>query len=198
LSHNVQLVLKNILDFVFSLILFILLLPVYLVISLLIKLEDSGPVIFSQERLGKDGKVFRILKFRSMVVYSEKMKGGIFITEEDSRITKIGKVLRKTSLDEIPQLINIIKGDMSFIGPRPPLTYYPKKYEEYEDWVKVRFRVKPGITGLAQVNGRNSIEWYDRFEYDTEYVKKWSLAFDFKILIDTVKTVFKGKGIYSK
>lgn len=198
MSHNVQLVLKNILDFVFSLILFILLLPVYLVISLLIKLEDSGPVIFSQERLGKDGKVFRILKFRSMVVYSEKMKGGIFITEEDSRITKIGKVLRKTSLDEIPQLINIIKGDMSFIGPRPPLTYYPKKYEEYEDWVKVRFRVKPGITGLAQVNGRNSIEWYDRFEYDTEYVKKWSLAFDFKILIDTVKTVFKGKGIYSK
>jgi len=162
----------------------------------MIKIEDGGKVFFKQERVGKNTKVFKIIKFRSMVENATKMKGGHSIYENDPRITKIGKFLRKTSLDELPQLFNIIKGDMSFIGPRPPLTFYPKDYHEYEDWVKVRFQMRPGMTGLAQVNGRNDIDWYERFKYDVEYVKKWSLLFDLKIIVNTVKTVFSKKGIY--
>ena len=191
-----MILLKHFFDFIISLFLIILISPIIIIFSIMIKIEDGGKVFFKQERVGKNTKVFKIIKFRSMVENATKMKGGHSIYENDPRITKIGKFLRKTSLDELPQLFNIIKGDMSFIGPRPPLTFYPKDYHEYEDWVKVRFQMRPGMTGLAQVNGRNDIDWYERFKYDVEYVKKWSLLFDLKIIVNTVKTVFSKKGIY--
>lgn len=191
-----MILLKHFFDFIISLFLIILISPIIIILSIMIKIEDGGKVFFKQERVGKNRKVFKIIKFRSMVENATKMKGGHSIYENDPRITKIGKFLRKTSLDELPQLFNIIKGDMSFIGPRPPLTFYPKDYHEYEDWVKVRFQMRPGMTGLAQVNGRNDIDWYERFKYDVEYVKNWSLLFDLKIIVNTVKTVFSKKGIY--
>jgi len=150
-----------------------------------------------QERVGKDRKVFKIIKFRTMVENATQMKGGYSVSERDPRITKIGAFLRKTSLDEIPQLINVLKGEMSFIGPRPPLTFFPKNYRDYEDWVLVRFNMRPGITGWAQVNGRNDIDWYERFKYDIEYVNNWSLKKDLKILMYTLKTILNRTGIYS-
>jgi lipopolysaccharide/colanic/teichoic acid biosynthesis glycosyltransferase len=188
--------LKYFFDFLFSLLLVIITSPILLIISIIIKLEDGGAVFYRQERVGKDRKVFKIIKFRSMVENATEMKGGYSLFENDPRITKIGHFLRKTSLDELPQLLNILKGDMSFIGPRPPLTFYPKDYHDYEEWVIVRFRMRPGMTGLAQVNGRNNIDWYERFKYDVEYVKKWSLSYDVKILFDTAKTLLSRKGIY--
>jgi len=188
--------LKHFFDFIFSLLLIILISPILLVIALMIKLEDGGKIFYKQERVGKNRKVFKIIKFRSMVENATGMKGGYSIFENDSRITRTGKFLRKTSLDELPQLFNILKGDMSFIGPRPPLTFHPKDYHEYEDWVLVRFKMRPGMTGLAQVNGRNDIDWYERFKYDVEYVKKWSLSYDVKTLFETVRTLLSKKGIY--
>lgn len=188
--------LKYFFDFLFSLLLVIITSPILLIISIIIKLEDGGAVFYRQERVGKDRKVFKIIKFRSMVENATEMKGGYSLFENDPRITKIGHFLRKTSLDELPQLLNILKGDMSFIGPRPPLTFYPKDYHDYEEWVIVRFRMRPGMTGLAQVNGRNNIDWYERFKYDVEYVKKWSFSYDVKILFDTTKTLLSRKGIY--
>lgn len=188
--------LKHFFDFIFSLFLVILTSPILLIIALMIKVEDGGKVFYKQKRVGKKRRVFEIIKFRSMVENATEMKGGYSLYENDSRITRVGTFLRKTSLDELPQLLNILKGDMSFIGPRPPLTFYPKDYHDYEDWVVVRFRMRPGMTGLAQVNGRNNIDWYERFKYDVEYVKKWHLSFDIKILFDTAKTLFSKKGIY--
>ncbi len=184
------------LDFLFSLVLIVLTSPVMLVICIMIKLEDRGHIFFLQERVGKNRKVFKIIKFRSMVENATSMEGGYAIHENDSRITKTGAFLRKTSLDELPQLFNIIKGDMSFIGPRPPLTFFPKDYREYEEWVLKRFEMRPGMTGLAQVNGRNDIDWYKRFKYDAEYVKNWSLRLDMKIIVDTAKTLLSRRGIY--
>lgn len=184
------------LDFLFSLVLIVLTSPVMLAICIMIKLEDRGHIFFLQERVGKNRKVFKIIKFRSMVENATSMEGGYAIHENDSRITKTGAFLRKTSLDELPQLFNIIKGDMSFIGPRPPLTFFPKDYREYEEWVLKRFEMRPGMTGLAQVNGRNDIDWYERFKYDAEYVKNWSLRLDMKIIVDTAKTLLSRRGIY--
>src|SRR6056297_2429436 len=190
--------LKHFFDFLFSLILIIVSSPLLLSISLFIKLDDGGKVLFFQERVGKNRRVFNIIKFRTMVENATNMKGGYSVSENDPRITKIGQFLRKTSLDELPQLINVLKGDMSFIGPRPPLTFFPKDYHHYETWVLERFKMRPGITGLAQVNGRNDIDWYERFKYDVEYVKDWSIQADLKILFGTLKTIVSKNGIYSK
>ena len=190
--------LKHFFDFLFSLILIIVSSPLLLSISLFIKLDDGGKVLFFQERVGKNRKVFNIIKFRTMVENATNMKGGYSVSENDPRITKIGQFLRKTSLDELPQLINVLKGDMSFIGPRPPLTFFPKDYHQYESWILERFKMRPGITGLAQVNGRNDIDWYERFKYDVEYVKNWTFKTDLKLLIDTLKTILSKKGVYSK
>jgi len=170
--------------------------PLFLGIAIGIKREDRGPVFFRQDRLGKNGRVFKIIKFRSMVPDAIHKGSGLHIQPNDDRITRIGRMLRKTSLDELPQLINILKGEMSFIGPRPPVPTYPKRYEEYEEWVLPRFEALPGMTGLAQVSGRNDIDWYERFRYDIEYVRDWSLLKDIRILFLTFKTVIKGKGIY--
>src|SRR6056297_2404638 len=189
---------KNILDFIFALILILIISPILLILSILIKMDDGGKVFFLQERVGKNRKVFKIIKFRTMVENATKMKGGYSVYANDPRITKVGHFLRKTSLDELPQLFNVLKGDMSFIGPRPPLTFFPKDYHHYETWVLERFKMRPGITGLAQVNGRNDIDWYERFKYDVEYVKDWSIQADLKILFGTLKTIVSKNGIYSK
>lgn len=193
-----QRMLKRSIDIVFAILLIALLSPFMVVIALLIKLEDHGPVLFKQERLGKDGKVFVLYKFRTMIVNAEKVGLGIFLEERDPRITRIGKWLRELSLDELPQLFNILRGDMSFVGPRPPLPFFPKRYDEYEEWVKKRFTVRPGITGWAQVNGRNLIDWYDRFKLDVWYVDHWSLWLDTKIVFLTILKILKREGIYGK
>ena len=184
---------KRLLDIMFSFIGIVVVSPVLAIVALAVKLDSKGPVIFKQERLGKDGKVFLIYKFRSMCVGAEKMGSGKYSFKGDSRITRVGKIIRATSLDELPQFFNIIKGDMSFIGPRPTLTYHPWKLEEYTDFQRRRFEVRPGITGLAQVNGRKKIDWVDRIKYDVEYVDNMSLALDCKILFKTVVNVFMMK-----
>lgn len=184
---------KRLLDIMFSFIGIVVVSPVLAIVALAVKLDSKGPVIFKQERLGKDGKVFLIYKFRSMCVGAEKMGSGQYSFKGDSRITRVGKIIRATSLDELPQFFNIIKGDMSFIGPRPTLTYHPWKLEEYTDFQRRRFEVRPGITGLAQVNGRKKIDWVDRIKFDVEYVDNMSLALDCKILFKTVVNVFMMK-----
>lgn len=188
---------KRLLDFVISLLGIIILSPILIIIALLIRLTSKGPAFFLQERLGKNGKVFRIIKFRTMVVNAEHIGSGLKInSEEDNRITKVGKVLRKTSLDELPQLINVIKGDMSIVGPRPPVTYFPHEYKDYTDEQKKRFEVRPGITGLAQVKVRNSATWDERINIDIEYVKKVTFIGDVKIILKTVGQVLKKENIY--
>lgn len=187
---------KRILDFLLSFIALIILSPLFLILAICIKIDSKGPVFFKQERLGKDGEVFLIYKFRTMVDGAIHMGSGLRTDEGDPRVTKVGKVLRKTSLDELPQLINILKGEMSIIGPRPPVPYHPHKYEDYSEEQKLRFTVLPGITGYAQINGRNEIEWDERIEYDIYYAKNWSLKLDFQIFFLTIKTVFKREGIY--
>ncbi len=189
-------IIKRTLDFLLSLIAIIVLSPLLLIISIIIKLDSEGPVFFKQERLGKDGKVFLIYKFRTMVDNAEKKGTGLFTNKNDPRITKVGQFLRKTSLDELPQLINTLKGEMSIVGPRPPVPYHPYKYEEYSDEQKLRFTVLPGITGYAQVNGRNEIEWDERIEHDIYYAKNWSLFLDLKVIFKTIVIVFKKEGIY--
>lgn len=188
---------KRILDIILSFIALIIFLPVFCVIAIAIKLGSKGTIFFLQDRLGKNGRVFKIIKFRTMVVNAEHIGDGLKIkSEDDKRITKIGKILRKTSLDEVPQLINVIKGDMSIVGPRPPVTYYPYKYEDYSEEQKKRFEVRPGITGLSQVKFRNSASWNERIEVDIEYVKKVTFIRDLKIILKTAVKVFKKENIY--
>lgn len=189
---------KRILDFILSLIALIILSPVYLIIAIAIKIDSKGPVFFLQERLGKDGKVFKIIKFRTMVVNAEHMGDGLKVkSEKDNRITKIGKILRKTSLDELPQFINVLKGEMSIVGPRPPVTYHPYKYEDYSNEQKKRFCVRPGITGLSQVRVRNSATWDDRIKIDLEYVSKIRFCKDLKIIFQTIIKTTKKESIYN-
>jgi len=188
---------KRLIDFILSLIALIVLSPILLIVALLIKIDSKGPVFFLQERLGKNQKVFRIIKFRTMIVNAEHIGDGLKVKEgTDPRITKIGKFLRRTSLDELPQLINIVKGDMSIIGPRPPVTYHPYKIGQYDERKKHRFDVKPGLTGLAQSKIRNSGTWDERIEFDLQYVKNVSFLFDIKIIIDTIKILFNKDVIY--
>ncbi len=189
---------KRVLDLILSLMALIILMPLMIIIAILIKINSKGPVFFLQERLGKDGKVFKIIKFRTMVVNAEHMGAGIKVTgENDDRITKLGKILRKFSLDEIPQLINVIKGDMSLIGPRPPLTTHPHKYEDYSKEQKRRFLVRPGITGKAQVKYRNSATWDTRIKEDIKYVSKITFISDVKIILSTILNVISESNIYA-
>lgn len=157
-----------------------------LIVALLVKLDSPGPVLFKQARLGKNGKQFHIYKFRSMCVGAEK--SGVYSDNQDKRVTKVGKFIRATSLDELPQFFNILKGDMSLIGPRPPLTYHPWPLEEYTDFQRRMFEVRPGITGWAQVHGRKDVEWHHRIELSVWYVDHLSFWLDIKIMF---KTVFK-------
>ena len=180
---------KRIFDFTAAAIAFILTLPILIITAIAIKLDSNGPIIFKQPRLGKNGKVFNMYKFRSMVVNAEA--GGVYSDNNDPRITKVGNFLRKTSIDELPQFINIIKGDMSFVGFRPPLTYHPWPFDEYTEDQKKMFSVRPGISGWAQVNGRKTVEWHKRIELNVWYAEHVSFALDFKIALMTIFKVLK-------
>lgn len=189
---------KRILDIVFSLAALIMLSPILIIISILIPINSNGPIFFAQERLGINGKVFVIYKFRTMIVGAINLGQGLKTGEGDERVTKFGTFLRKTSLDELPQLINVLKGDMSIIGPRPPVTYHPYKYEEYDSTQKKRFLLRPGISGYAQVMVRNAASWDERIKYDVYYYENLSLLFDIKIFFKTIKTVLSKKNVYEK
>jgi undecaprenyl phosphate N,N'-diacetylbacillosamine 1-phosphate transferase len=175
---------KRLLDVVLSVIGLIIISPILLITAIAIKLESKGPVIFQQDRLGLNGQAFKIYKFRSMCVGAEK--DGVYETKGDMRVTKVGRIIRKTSIDELPQFVNIIKGDMSIIGPRPTLTYHPWPIEKYTHEQRKRFNVRPGVTGWAQINGRKDVPWDKRIEYDVWYVDNLSFGLDFKIFFKTV------------
>lgn len=175
---------KRLFDLVLSVLGLIIASPILLITAIIIKLESKGSVIFKQKRLGLNGKTFVMYKFRSMYVGAEKE--GVYETKGDTRVTKVGKFIRRTSIDELPQLVNIIKGDMSLIGPRPTLTYHPWPLAEYTEEQRKRFDVRPGITGWAQINGRKDIPWDQRIKYDVEYVENLSFFFDLKIFIKTI------------
>lgn len=187
-----SLLFKRLIDIIFSVTGLIFLSPFLLLTMVSIKIDDQGPVFFRQQRVGKDGLLFRIIKFRTMVVNAEKMGAGVFIERNDPRITKVGKLLRYMSLDELPQLFNVIKGEMSLVGPRPTLLYQVERYDERQ---KQRLNMKPGITGWAQINGRNELSWPEKIELDLWYVNNWKLGLDFKILWKTMLIVFSGSGI---
>ncbi len=188
--------LKPILDWLLALIAFIILLPLFIIVAIAIKLDTKGPIFFMQERLGRYGKVFRIFKFRSMIV--NNANAGNKLYESDPRITRVGRFIRKTSIDELPQLMNILFGDMSFIGPRPPVTYFPKKVEEYNEFERQRFLVKPGISGLAQVRCREVHDWDINIPIDVEYVKNYSFFYDIKLFVNSLMFFFKSDNIYRK
>lgn len=162
-----------------------------LLVALAIRLDSKGPVLYFQERIGRNGRPFRMAKFRSMVVGAETKGAGILVEKNDARVTRVGRWLRRTSLDETPQLLNILKGDMSVIGPRPGLDY---QAAQYTDEQRRRLLVRPGVTGWAQVHGRNAIPWDDRIRYDVAYVDNLSLAMDLRILARTAGVVSKGSG----
>ena len=183
---------KRLLDIVLSGTALIILSPVLLIVAILVRIKLGSPVIFHQKRPGKDGKIFTMCKFRTMT--DEKDGNGNLLPDE-VRLTKFGKLLRSTSLDELPELWNIFKGDMSIVGPRPLLVQYLPLYNEEQ---KHRHDVRPGLTGLAQVNGRNAITWEKKFEYDVEYVRNVNFMMDVKILIGTVMAVLKRDGISSE
>jgi len=184
-------VLKRALDLVFGILFFIIALPLMIIMPIIIRLESKGKAIFKQQRLGQKGKTFTMYKYRSMVVGAETTGTGVYSYKNDTRVTKVGKFIRKTSIDEIPQLINIIKGEMSFVGPRPTLTYHPWPLEDYTDFQKQRFLVKPGITGLAQTEGRKAIEWTKRIEYDVEYIQNIGFFRDIGLILKTGLRILK-------
>ena len=183
---------KRIIDFILSLIAIIVLSPVIIVTSILVAIKLGRPVIFKQQRPGLDEKIFTMYKFRSMT--DERGENGELLPDE-VRLTRFGKKLRATSLDELPELFNILKGDMAIVGPRPLLVSYLPLYNDFQ---KQRHFVKPGITGYAQINGRNAISWEEKFEFDVEYIKSINFFLDIKIILLTVKTVFLKEGINSE
>lgn len=189
--RRAQFFIKDVFDFVASFLGLIVVSPLFLTICIAITINDHGSPFFRQKRIGKNGRTFEIIKFRTMVIDAEKLGDGLVVkSENDPRITKVGKFLRKTSLDELPQLLNVLLGEMSLIGPRPPVTYHPYDgYTNYPEQAKLRFKVRPGITGLAQVEKRNSATWDERIEIDIEYVKKFSLLLDIKILFKTIASM---------
>ncbi len=186
--RNIYLILKRVFEFLISLILFVVLLIPFIVIAIAIKIEDRGPVLYKQTRIGKKGKPFQIYKFRSMKTNREELNSNM---SHEEMVTKVGRVIRKTSLDELPQLINILKGEMGFIGPRP---WIPEYYEWFTEEQKRRSDVLPGITGLAQAKGRNNINIFKKIDYDLEYVDNVSLFMDLKIIWLTIKEVFATTG----
>ena len=182
---------KRFLDFVLALtMLFILLLPM-LIFSIIISKQSKGGALFKQERIGENGKVFIMYKFRTMYFNTEKTGSGVYSRKDDERVTPFGKFLRKYSLDELPQLINVLKGEMSFVGPRPPMTYHPWTFDKYSQEQRRMFNVRPGLTGWAQVNGRKNVEWNRRINLNLWYVDNLSFSLDVKIIFKTIAVVFK-------
>lgn len=184
---------KNVLDKILALILLVVLFPLMLIIGIIIKMESKGLVIFIQDRLGYMGEPFKFYKFRSMFKDSENRGSGVYSFKGDPRITRFGRIIRATGLDELPQLWNIIKGEMSFIGPRPALINHPWPLEEYTDFQKNRFTMRPGVTGLALINGRREILWKERIEWDVKYIHTMSFKMDLYILYKTIGVVFGNK-----
>ncbi|MBE6985043.1 MAG: sugar transferase [Ruminococcaceae bacterium] len=184
---------KRMLDILFSGVVLLICSPIILILAILVKLTSKGPIFFKQVRLGKGGKEFTMLKFRSMIVGAEQKGSGVYSGKNDPRVTKVGRFLRASSLDELPQLINIFLGQMSFIGPRPPLTYHPWKIEEYTEEQLHMFDVRPGITGWAQVNGRKTVEWNKRIELNVWYTRNMSFRLDMKILFMTFFKVLRNE-----
>jgi exopolysaccharide biosynthesis polyprenyl glycosylphosphotransferase len=200
---NKNFVLKKIMDKVLSFLAVVLLSPVFLLVGLLVKISSPGPIFFYQKRVGKDGELFTMIKFRSMFIDAEdklaeirhlnEADGPLFQVKNDPRITWVGKMIRKFSIDELPQFVNVLKGDMSIVGPRPAL---PKEVEEYQDWQIKRFCVSPGITGLWQIQGRNELTFDEMIKLDLEYIKNQSVFLDFKIILKTIPAVIKTRGAY--
>lgn len=195
---------KRFVDIVASILGLLILSPVFLIVGILIKIEDgNGPILFKQERVGKDGKKFFMYKFRSMVANAEELKltllskneaeGPVFKIKDDPRITRIGKFIRKTSIDELPQLVNVFKGEMSLVGPRPPL---PQEVDQYSNYEKQRLIVTPGLTCYWQVGGRSSIGFAEWIELDLKYIEERSLILDFKLILKTVLVLFGSKDAY--
>ncbi|MGN4821046.1 sugar transferase [Bacillus cereus group sp. MYBK139-2] len=195
---------KRCLDFVGALCGLIFLFPVFFIVAVLIKYEDpNGPIFFKQIRMGKNGRDFYMYKFRSMVTDAEKrledlldqneVSGAMFKMKDDPRVTKIGKFIRRTSIDELPQLINVLKGEMSLVGPRPPL---PREVQEYTNYDRQRLMVKPGCTGIWQISGRSSLSFTEMVELDIEYIINRSLMLDLKIIIKTVRVMLFDKNAY--
>ncbi len=199
--YKINKFLKRIFDLFVSVPVVLLLLPVWIVIAIAIKCDSKGPVLFGQNRRTKNGRIFKMYKFRSMVVNAESMGAGLFNYENDPRVTKVGRFLRNTSLDELPQLFNVIRGDISLVGPRPCVVYELGDFDTLNNTYKKRFEIKGGITGWAQVKGRNENSWHEKVLLDNEYIecfKKQGLWLDFKILFLTVVNVFKSKDIYEE
>lgn len=193
-------IIKKIIDIVCSVIGLVILSPIFIVISIFIKFESKGPIIFSQERVGLNGKTFKMYKFRSMVDNAEDLKktlsdknemsGPMFKMKEDPRVTRFGKFIRRTSIDELPQLINILRGEMSLVGPRPSL---PKEVEQFEEWMRARLLVKPGLTCYWQISGRNDIDFEDWMKLDVKYVQERSTLVDLKLIFETFFVLFGDK-----
>jgi exopolysaccharide biosynthesis polyprenyl glycosylphosphotransferase len=169
--------------------------PLMAALAVAIKATDRGPVFFRQTRVGKDGKPFRVFKFRTMVLNAEQKGLGLAVAHNDDRITKVGHLLRNTSLDELPQLLNVLRGEMSLVGPRPTV---PSQVERYTDFQRQRLLVRPGMSGWAQINGRNALSWERRIELDVWYVRNWSFALDVSILFRTLKVVLLREGLYGE
>lgn len=193
-----KLFLKRLFDICSSLVAIVLLLPVWIIIGLWVKFDSEGPILFKQDRRTNDGRVFKMWKFRSMVVNAENMGAGLFSYDNDPRITKSGAFIRKTSIDELPQLFNVLMGDISVVGPRPCVTYELGDFDTLNKKYKKRFQMKGGITGLAQCKGRNENSWDEKVMLDNEYIdrfKKEGLWLDLKIIWWTVVKVFKSENI---
>ena len=194
---------KRLIDITCSFVGILVLSPLFIIIAIIVKFTSKGPVFFSQKRVGRNGKEFDMYKFRSMVVNAEELKeklaaqnemsGPMFKMKDDPRVTKVGKFIRKTSLDELPQLWNVLKGDMSLVGPRPSL---PKEVAQFEDWMYKRLEVKPGLTCYWQVSGRNNIDFEDWMKLDVKYVKERNLWIDIKLICKTVFVLFGDKNAH--
>ena len=180
---------KRGLDVLISVLALVISSPIMLGIALAVYLDTGSPVLFKQERIGYKGKVFRMYKFRSMVQNAEHTGSGVYSDESDNRVTRVGRFLRALSLDELPQFFNILKGDMSLIGPRPPLLYHPWNYNQYTKEQLHMFDIRPGITGWAQINGRRAVEWHERIKLNNWYVDHVSFALDCKIFLKTFSKV---------
>ena len=202
-EHRSYFVIKRLMDMIFSIIALIILTPLFLCIIIAIRIETKGKAIFSQSRTGKNGKEFKMYKFRSMyndaeqwrqkLLEQNEMDGPVFKIAKDPRVTKVGRFIRKTSIDELPQLINIIKGDMSIVGPRPLVIYETEEFDYYEN---LRHQVKPGLTCYWQINGRNDVSFHRWIRLDMKYLKEMNLWTDLKIIMKTFGVVFTGKGAY--
>lgn len=199
--HTFNLILKRMGDIILSLVGLVFLSPVLLVIVIAVKADSEGPAIFAQDRRTKNGKIFKMYKFRSMVVNAESQGAGLFNYEGDPRVTKVGRFLRNHSLDELPQLINVLKGDLSLVGPRPCVVYELGEFETLNNKYKKRFQVRAGITGYAQVHGRNDISWDDKVVLDNIYIDEFykkGVLLDFILLFQTLFSVTKTEDIYEK